>query len=85
MAFSMGLKFVGRRFEKVEFRGVDLAKAREAAGLSEAGLAARLRSEGITRICGCAVCQQRISKMESAETFEVDMATLAALKGILGG
>jgi len=80
----MGVIFEGKRYEMVRFRGVDLLRAREATGLSQEGLAERLRNAGWEKIGVWKVDQRRVSGMESAESCTIDVAGFSILCSALG-
>ncbi len=78
-----GIVFEGKLHQRIVFRGVDLCRAREAAGLSQGGLARRLKKAGIQRIGRWSVSQQRIGDLESEESFAVEVPVFSVIKAIL--
>ena len=78
----MGAIFEGKGYERVRFDGVELLRAREAAGLSQKGLADRMIAAGIETLEGRKVCQRRIGKMES-QGFTLDGRVAKLLQAIL--
>ena len=76
--------FEGKLHEKILINGVDLCRARESAGISQAGLAQRLRAMGIERIGRCSVSQQRVAELECKKSFAIEVRVFSALGAILG-
>jgi len=76
--------FEGRLCELIRIRGLDLLRAREASGLSQGGLALRLRAMGIDKIGRRDVCQKTVSYLELQESFTVGILVFRVLGAILG-